>query len=1170
MGTKSLPFVHLRCRSAYSLLEGAVDIKGLRDLALRHDMPALALTDINNLFGALEFAETFAEAGVQPLIGVTLALGGGEDTGIKAGEIAGNIALLAASEQGYLNLMALSSKAFLDVEPTELAHVMWQDVQENCEGLIALTGGFDGVVNRLLHKGQVDLAERRLDEMATAFGDNFFVEIQRHGRAEEALSEPALLDWAEKRGIAMVASNEPYFGKANMHASHDALMCISQSTYISVTDRVRVTPEHYFKSGAQMAQQFSDLPELVSNTALVAMRCNFRPRTHAPILPNFAGDSGADEAEELARQARLGLEARLKDIEPAAPIEDYWARLEHELSIINQMGFPGYFLIVADFIKWANQQGIPVGPGRGSGAGSVVAWALTITGLDPLRFGLLFERFLNPERVSMPDFDIDFCQERRGEVIEYVRDKYGEDRVAQIITFGTLQARAVLRDVGRVMQLPLGLVDRLAKMVPSNPANPVTLKEAIATERDLKKARDDDEDVAQLLRTALELEGLYRNTSTHAAGVVIGDRPLVQLTPLYRDPRSDVPATQFNMKWAEKGGLVKFDFLGLKTLTVIDHAIAYLAKRGIEVDIHHIPLDDEATFSMLSEAETVGIFQLESPGMRDVLRKARPDCFEDIIAIVALYRPGPMENIPKYAACKHGREAPMFLHDLITPITAETYGVIIYQEQVMQIAQVLAGFSLGDADLLRRAMGKKIKSEMDAQRERFVAGAIKNGVEAVQAERIFDLVDKFAGYGFNKSHSAAYALVSYQTAWLKAHYPVDLLAALMSLDSANTDKLAVFAQDARRQGIEIVGPDINRSFVDFTVEDGKVIYALGAVRNVGRHAMEAMIEERESNGSFQDLYDFAKRIDPRAFNKRAFENLARAGAFDCLEPNRHTVFMAASDILAQAAHAMQERESSQVGLFGEESFHVGRADLPEFEAWDSAKVLQEELTAIGFYFSGHPIDVYRKSLKSSNVIEIASLASKPMRKDSSFRLAAVVRLRRLRTSQRGARFAFITLSDASAECEVMASSETLEEAGDALNVGTPILATIRVDQGPGQRQGPSHGPSQGQGQVQGPSQGEPRIRLVRAQVLDVLEHAAVGDLCVFLNSCDQAESVKSCLEALNGRENIPMRRLRLAFIADNGCEVEVEAAGTWPADTAARRAVKSLSGVRDVQEIEVR
>ncbi len=1148
MDTASLPFVHLRCRSAYSLLEGAVEIKGLRDLALKHQMPALALTDVNNLFGALEFSETLAEAGVQPLIGLTLALGQSGGKNAQVSEILGNVVLLAASEQGYLNLMALSSRAFLEVDPADLPHVTWQDVCNHTDGLIALSGGFDGMANRLLHEGHVEQAQQHLDAMASTFGDNFFVEIQRHGRPEEAHSEPFLLDWADRHGVPMVATNEPYFAKREMYAAHDALLCISQSTYLSVPDRMRVTPEHYFKSGREMAERFEDLPELISNTALVAMRCHYRPHTHAPILPNFTDGKGVDEAEELAIQARNGLKERLANIVLAAPEEAYWERLEHELSIINQMGFPGYFLIVADFIKWANAQGIPVGPGRGSGAGSVVAWALTITGLDPLRFGLLFERFLNPERVSMPDFDIDFCQERRGEVIEYVRSKYGKDRVAQIITFGTLQARVVLRDVGRVMQLPLGLVDRLAKLVPSNPANPVTLKEAIASEPGLQQARDDDQDVAQLLDTALALEGLYRNTSTHAAGVVIGDRPLVQLSPLYRDPRSDVPATQFNMKWAEKSGLVKFDFLGLKTLTVIDRAVSFLAARGVEVDIHNLPLDDEKTYDLLARAETVGIFQLESPGMRDVLRKARPDCFEDIIAIVALYRPGPMENIPKYAACKHGHEEPLFLHDKITHITAETYGVIIYQEQVMQIAQVLAGYSLGEADLLRRAMGKKIKSEMQAQRERFVAGAVANGVEDDQAEYIFDLVDKFAGYGFNKSHSAAYALVSYQTAWLKTHYPVELLAALMSLDITNTDKLAGFILDARRQGVEVCGPDVNRSLSDFTVEDGKIVYALGAVRNVGSSAMEAVVQERLKNGPYKDLFDFARRVDPRAINKRALENLARAGAFDALEPNRHKAFSAASHLLAHAALAAKERESAQGGLFGDDAPDVGQAALPEPEPWEPERVLQEELAAIGFYFSGHPIDAFAQNIKSMGVTPVGEMAQRLARGGSSLRLAVVVRAKRERVNQRGGRFAFVTFSDASGECEVLAPPEVLEATGQLLVAGTPVLANIRVDKGGG---------------------GDSRLKLISIEPLQALVAEKTGDLRVLLNASDQAEAVKACLEALRGREDVPLRRLNLVFETANGCEVEVQAEGVWPADTAARRALKSLGGVRDAQEIQI-
>ncbi|HEX2800832.1 MAG TPA: DNA polymerase III subunit alpha, partial [Phenylobacterium sp.] len=588
-----------------------------------------------------------------------------------------------------------------------------------------------------------------------------------------------------------VAANDVYFDKAKMHEAHDALLCIADGAFVGQEERRRVTAEHWFKPAADMRALFADLPEACDNTLDIARRCAFMVPKREPILPRFPTEGGRSEADELAHQAREGLKARMAlGLANSAPAEDYEARLEREIGVIAEMGFPGYFLIVADFIKWAKARGIPVGPGRGSGAGSLVAYSLTITDLDPLRYGLLFERFLNPERVSMPDFDIDFCQERREEVISYVQQRYGEGRVAQIITFGTLQARAVLRDVGRVLQLPLGQVDRLAKMVPANPANPVTLAKAIEVEPRLREQRDQDEAVARLLDIALQLEGLYRNASTHAAGVVISDRPLTELTPLYRDPRSELPATQFNMKWVESAGLVKFDFLGLKTLTVIDRALKHLAKRGAAVDMATLPLDDAKTYELMSNAQTVGVFQFEGQGMRDTLRQLRPGSIEDCTAIGALYRPGPMDNIPLFIDCKFGRKPIDFLHPSLEPVLRETYGVIVYQEQVMQIAQILAGYSLGEADLLRRAMGKKKKEEMDQQRARFISGAADQGVGSAQAGAIFDLVDKFAGYGFNKSHAAAYAVVSYQTGWLKANAPVEFFAASMSLDLANTDKLS--------------------------------------------------------------------------------------------------------------------------------------------------------------------------------------------------------------------------------------------------------------------------------------------------------------------------------------------------------------------------------------------
>jgi DNA polymerase-3 subunit alpha len=751
-------FIHLRTHSAYSLSEGALPVKVMAKLAVDARMPALAITDTGNLFGALEFSDALAEKGVQPIIGCGLRC----DVDVAAPEASRQatglkrfptLALLAKDEQGYANLMKLSSHAYLHSPDNAEHHVSFDDLSAHHAGLICLTGGPAGPINQALVAGQISLARQRLERLKVLFGDRLYVELQRHGTEEERTAEPLLVELAYELELPLVATNECYFAKPDDYAAHDALICIAEGEVIASDDRRRLTPEHYFKPAAAMAALFADLPEAVANTVEIAQRCAYRVKSRKPILPRFAE---GDEGEELRRLSHAGLQERLaaRGLSEGRSAEDYVKRLDFELDVIVRMEFPGYFLIVADFIKYAKAHGIPVGPGRGSGAGSMVAYALTITDLDPFRFNLLFERFLNPERVSMPDFDIDFCQDRRDEVISYVQQRHGHDKVAQIITFGKLQARMVTRDVGRVLQMPYGQVDRLSKMIPMNPANPVTLSQAIEAEPRLQEERDRDPMVRQLFEIALKLEGLYRNASTHAAGIVIGDRPLDELVPLYRDPRSAIPATQYNMKYVEKAGLVKFDFLGLKTLTVIDKAQKLIRLREPAFDIDRIPYADKKTYDMLGHGETVGVFQLESSGMRDVLRKMHADCIEDIIAIVALYRPGPMDNIPRFIACKKGEEQPDYLHPLLEPILKETYGIMVYQEQVMQIAQVLSGYSLGEADLLRRAMGKKIKAEMDAQKERFVEGAVKNGVEAERADYIFELVQKFAGYGFNKSHAA--------------------------------------------------------------------------------------------------------------------------------------------------------------------------------------------------------------------------------------------------------------------------------------------------------------------------------------------------------------------------------------------------------------------------------
>ena len=1077
------PFIHLHLHSAYSLAEGAIRINEIRDLCLTMDMPAVAVTDTNNLFGALEASEVLSGSGIQPITGLQLSLSP-TSTGLaeeRTLRTLPSLVLLAQNEIGYKHLMALSSAVFLRPASEEYPCVDLKSVLTAHEGLICMTGGYHGPVDQLLRLERHQQAEQLVSDLKSAFGDRLYMEVQRHPDRTEtgtgtrnagaSPTEGSLLNLAYSHDIPLVATNEPYFPSKDDYDAHDALLCIAEGAYVHQDDRTKVTEHHFFKSGTEMRELFSDLPEAIDHTTEIAQRCAFRPRLHSPILPNFldADDNTAPtinpqasiappthtphdehrkalEMQALTQQAKAGLEERLANVTLAADRSAYDERLAVELDIIGSMGFPGYFLIVADFIQWAKAHDIPVGPGRGSGAGSLVAWALTITDLDPLRFGLLFERFLNPERVSMPDFDVDFCQDRRDEVIQYVQEKYGHDRVAQIITFGKLQARAVLRDVGRVLNMPFGQVDRLCKLVPNNPANPVTLQEALDTEPRLQEEVRSEESVNTLVEKALKLEGLYRHASTHAAGVVIGDRPLEDLVALYLDPRSDMPATQFNMKWVEPAGLVKFDFLGLKTLTVINRAVQFLANRGIDIDITAIPLDDEKTFQMLGDGHATGVFQLESAGMRATLKSMKPDSLEDIIALVSLYRPGPMENIPDYIDRKQGRQEPDYLHPKLEGVLKETYGVIIYQEQVMQIAQILSGYSLGEADLLRRAMGKKKKEEMDRQRKRFVDGARENGVEEAKASSIFDLVQKFAGYGFNKSHAAAYALIAYQTAWLKANYPAEFLAASMSLDRTNTDKLAIFLKEAKRSDILVRPPHINYSLEDFSVEDGAILYALSAVKNVGETAMEQIASERLANGSYKDIHDFCERLDLKQVGKRAFENLARAGAFDGLVGSRRLAFDS-SDILIRASACHQEEiGSAQAGLFQQESAPtLDRPKLPAVEEWMPMDRLVEEFNAIGFYFSGHPLDDYERELARMNVRSFTSVTEAVADGDTTFHLAAVIRDVKVRRSKNGNPFAWVECSDASGEYEVTVFSRVLDANRDLLEPGRLVLLTVSAD-----------------------------------------------------------------------------------------------------------------------------
>ena len=1146
-------FVPLRCRTPYSLLEGALKIDDLTGRLREWRIPAAGLTDTNNICAALEYSEKMVEAGIQPIIGCTLSvyLGGDDNqlnphTNMHGGkELAGTIVLLAQNKQGYTNLLKLSSSAFLDIEATDLPHIKIAQLQDLNEGLIALTGGGDGFINRLICAGQNEQAEKWLKTMSEWFAGRLYIELQRHDLLNEKQAEPHLISFAYDMGLPLVATNEPYFLDPDMHKAHDALLAISEGSYVLEPDRRHVSKQHYLKMPEVMVELFKDLPEAIENTIDISKRCAFRSPKRDPILPGF-GDGKETETDMLARMAREGLEMRLQQVEPAEPNEAYFDRLDFELKVIAQMGFPGYFLIVADFIKWAKDQDIPVGPGRGSGAGSVVAWALTITDLDPLRYGLIFERFLNPERVSMPDFDIDFCQERRGEVIRYVQDKYGEEQVAHIITFGTLQARAVVRDVGRVLQMPLGQVDRLAKLVPSNPANPVSLAEAIKIEPALQRERDREPAVQELLTIALQLEGLYRNASTHAAGVVIGDRPLAELVPLYRDARSEIPATQFTMKWVEKAGLVKFDFLGLKTLTVIDRALKYLKRQGIELDLDTTPVDDPASYKLLEQGLSQGIFQLESAGMRDTLRKMAPNSIEELTAIISLYRPGPMRNIPEYIERKFGRSPITYPHESLEEILKETYGIIIYQEQVMQIAQVLSGYSLGEADVLRRAMGKKDKEEMARQESRFVDGAAENGVKGALARQIFELVNEFAGYGFNKSHAAAYAMISFRTAYLKAHHPVEFLAASMSLDISNVEKLALFAREAKQMGVEIAPPCVNRSFADFEVADGKILYALGAVKNVGVEAMRHLVMVREEGGPFLDVFDFARRVDARIVNKRAYENLAKTGAFDSLEPNRARSFASAAVLLSISARAAQERNSAQVNLFGDTEKTMAEPELPIVELWGTVETLEQELAAAGYYLSGHPLEEQAEALRRRKFLQIDEADGAYARGQRAVRMAGVLHKRQERISQRTKkRFAYLNLSDPSGEYEVFIGEEILVRHREILKAGALLELQIKLDMRDGELSMTVNSvkPLSGSG-----AEAAPQIR----------------GLDVYIRNADTLEALKRCIAGL---ENAPMKakgRMNIIVPIEDAREIALKLPGQYGLDDTFQAALKAVPGVEKI------
>lgn len=1054
-------FIHLRVHTAYSLSEGAMKVPALVKKFSEMNFPAFAMTDTANMFGGKAVSKYAADAGIKPILGCQFYLRNpdADDLLKSKGRMIepDKIVLLVMNETGYQNIMHLMKLSYLDhPTPTEKPYLTLSDLEAASDGLIALSAGVEGQIGRLLLEGRNAEADATTIKFKEIFGNRFYMEISRIGTEAEQQTEQKFIDLAYQYNIPLVATNEAFFFDADMFEAHDALVCIATSEYVSNDKRRKFSPNNRLKTESEMVALFADLPEAVQNTVIIAKRCNYLSAKVQPLLPIFVCPGGLTQDEYITQEAYKGLKERMeKHVYFAGMTEEqkkeldeqYYARLEYELSVIKKMGFPGYFLIVSDFILWSKNNGVPVGPGRGSGAGSIVAWSLHITDLDPIKLELLFERFLNPERINMPDFDVDFCQENRYKTIEYVQRKYGADKVAQIITYGKLQSKAVIRDVARVLQMPYSQADRISKMIPpGNQGKNPTLQEALDQVPELEDMRQSDPQINKLFDIAMKLEGLYRNSGMHAAGVVIGDRPLEKLVPLYKDPRADMPVTQYDMKFVEETGLIKFDFLGLKTLTVINKAVDWVkSSHGIDLKIDEIALDDKETYEMLQRGDTSAVFQFESPGMRDVHKQIKPDRFEDLIAIVSLYRPGPMDNIPTYIKRKHGEEEITYLHPALAPILNETYGIMVYQEQVMKIAQELAGYTLGGADKLRKAMGKKIKEEMVKHRVIFVDGAVKNGIDKDTATKIFDQMEKFASYGFNKSHAAAYSLISYQTAYLKAHYPVEFMCAVMSLDMTNVDKLLLYKEECKKMGIKVLPPDINKSLPEFAVEGNNIRYALAAVKSVGAANMDAIVKEREAKGSFKDLSDFIHRVDAKQINRRQIEQLIKAGAFDCMEKSRGKLFANIDTIISHITSATELKNSAQNSLFGVEELQskVTLADKPD---WPELEKLQLEAEAIGFYLSAHPLDSYQKGMERLGVKKCVEVMQ-GLRVGDSIRskLAGCVNSFQKRISKNGNKYAFLEMSDGSSNFEGLLFAEGLAKYEEVINSGNPLLISVTID-----------------------------------------------------------------------------------------------------------------------------
>ena len=1030
---------HLKIHSQYSICEGAIKIDNLKDFCKANKIQSVGISDTHNLSGALEFSENLSSIGTQPIIGTQILF--------KYKNFFGLIPLIAKDKDGYKNIIELSSKSYLDNDNLNDPHCNFDDLRANNDGIIVLSGSINCLIGKLFNKGLSDEADNIYKILSETFIDNFYIEIQRHNDLNEKQFETFNLNLSKKYNLPIIATNEVYYLDRSMHEAHDALMCIGQKTYINDTNRLKLSNQHYLKSSDEMKELFKDLPEALENNFILPYRCDYRPLPSKPILPNISSEN-KNNNKILEKNSLEGLREKFKtifeiDLEKLYNNEKfklYNDRLNHEIKIISEMNYAGYFLIVSDYIKWAKKNNIPVGPGRGSGAGSLVAWCLSITDIDPIKFNLIFERFLNPDRISMPDFDIDFCEEKRDLVFEYLTKKY-KDSVAHIITFGKLKARMVIRDVGRVLGLPYGFIDSICKMIPFDPSRPLKLQECINVEPRLQKLIQEDKRVERLIELSLKLEGLNRNIATHAAGVVIADKKLTNTVPLYKDTSADflLPSTQFDMYSAENAGLVKFDFLGLKTLTVIDRSQKIVNKKNPNFKIEKIDYEDQKVYDLLSRGKTVGLFQLESSGMKDALINMKPNRLEDIIALVALYRPGPMNNIPIYNECKHGKREPDYLHPKLEVILKPTYGVIIYQEQVMQIAQELSGFTAGEADILRRAMGKKKRSELEKQKQRFIEGAYKNGISKEVSAGIFLKIEPFAEYGFNKSHAAAYAVIAYQTAYLKNYYPHEFFAASMSMELSNQNKLSEFYEELKRLNINVIRPDINTCFADFTSNGKDFLYALGAIKNVGYEAISNVVKERTENGKYKNISDFINRVNPKNINKLQLEGLVRAGVFDEINDNRQSLFNSIPNIILKSKNNFENKMTNQINLFDDE-FKSNDDFLEKIDDWNIDTKLSKEFETLGFFISDHPLNQYKIIFNQYNIVNYDYFENE--RNSLSSNIACTVLKVQEKKTQKGNSYAIVKLSDLSSVFELFIFSDIFELNRDKLIEGNSLMITL--------------------------------------------------------------------------------------------------------------------------------